>query len=495
MKNSYLLILLVIFLTQGCNEKSGDFIITDFGAVGDGKTLNTNAIQKAIDKASITGGTVVVPPGKFLTGSIFIKSHITFYIQGGSELLGSPDLKDYQINGDTTNEKIPRWESSHLINICDAERVVLKGEGTINGQGWNFWEKPENPYQWIKAKERPGPMIMVSHSRNVSIRDLNLINPPNWTGNIHASEKVCIKGVVIDNNLRSPNSDGFDISGSREVIISDCNISTCDDAIVLNSVPGEVKNVTISNCIIRTLCAAIKIGWPGDKNNISDISVSNCNIWGSNRGIAIYQSYGITENISVSNIVFESNTPIIFTRPIHIDLRRQRDTTRQIGIVRNIGISNFTARTQGRILITAEEGGFIENLSLSDIKLQYQYFEDPGVYAKNPASDQSSNKSPEARVAKAALAAENVKNLWINNLQIIWPGDKVPDDWKIDNKIENGSFTNLYHPDYSTARPVEFSVFWGKGIEKAYINAPLSEPSTKGVEKYQIRNSDGVFTN
>ena len=484
-----------LILFSGCKYSNNRYYsVTDFGARGDRVTLCTGAIQRSIDVAAKNGGgTVIIPQGQFLTGSLFLKSNVTLDIQNGAELLGSGNLEDYIPAEDSI---LKSWGTDrHLIVIGGAENVTLKGEGTINGQGWNFWEKPENPYQWIKAKERPGPMIMVSHSRNVAIRDLNLINPPGWTGNIHASEKVYIKGVVIDNNLRSPNSDGFDISGSREVIISDCNISTCDDAIVLNSVPGDVKNVTISNCIIRTLCAAIKIGWPGDKNNISDISVSNCNIWGSNRGIAIYQSYGITENISVSNIVFESNTPIIFTRPIHIDLRRQRDTTRQIGIVRNIGISNFTARTQGRILITAEEGGFIENLSLSDIKLQYQYFEDPGVYAKNPASDQSSNKSPEARVAKAALAAENVKNLWINNLQIIWPGDKVPDDWKIDNKIENGSFTNIYHPDYSTARPVEFSVFWGKGIEKAYINAPLSEPSAKGVEKYQIRNSDGVFTN
>jgi hypothetical protein len=250
--------------------------------------------------------------------------------------------------------------------------------------------------------------------------------------------------------------------------------------------------VTVSNCIIRTLCAAIKIGWPGDRNNISDITVSNCNIWGSNRAFAIYQSYGITENVTVSNIVFESNTPIIFTRPIHIDLRRRNDTTTQVGIVRNIAICNFTATTQGRILITAEEGGFIENLSLSDIKMQYPYFEDPEVYAKNPASSQSSNKSPEARVAKAAIVAENIKGLWINNVQIMWPGDDVPDEWKIDNKIENGSFTNLYHPDYSKARPVEFSVFWGRKLHQAYIHVPLARSSDPALPKVDIKSSTGV---
>lgn len=481
------LVLLALPLLRGCmNIKEAYISVTSFGARGNGTSLNTMAIQRAIDKASASGGTVIIPPGRYLTGSIFLKSNVTLELLKGAELTGSPSLDDYPFLRDSISGIIDTL-SRHLVIIYDATNVTLKGEGTINGQGWNFWEIPDNPCQWIKAKaERPDAMIMVSNSRNIVIKDINLVNPPNWTVNIHLSEKVNINGVVIDNNLRSPNSDGFDISGSREVIISNCNISTCDDAIVLNSVPGDVRNVTVSNCIIRTLCAAVKIGWPGDRNNIRDITVSNCNILGSNRGLAIYQSYGITENINVSNIVFNSNTPVVFTRPIHIDLRKYRDTTMHTGLIRNVCISNFTATTQGRILVTAEKGSFIENLSLQGITLTYPYIEDPELYARTPSSDQASNRNPEARIARAAIVAENVKNIVLSDVRVTWPGSEVPVDWRTGNKIENGSM-NLHDPDYSTPRPVEFSVFWGRGLENPIVNIPQASPSVEGLPKTDIR--------
>jgi hypothetical protein len=472
---------------QGCNNAGKGIIrITSFGARGDGVTLNTGAIQEAIDKASLNGGTVIVPPGRYLTGSIFLKSNVSLELLKGAEITGSPSPDDYPFLKDTLKGNRDTL-SRHLVIIYNAVNVTLKGEGTINGQGWNFWENPENPYQWIRAKPvRPDAMIMVSNSRNVAIKDINLVNPPNWTVNIHSSEKVYINGVVIDNNLRSPNSDGFDISGSREVIISDCNISTCDDAIVLNSVPGDVSNVTINNCLIRTLCAAVKIGWPGDRNNIRDVTVSNCNILSSNRGLAIYQSYGITENISVSNMIFNSNTPVVFTRPIHIDLRKYRDTTMHTGVIRNVCISNFTATTQGRILVTAEKGSWIENLTLRGITMMYPYIEDPGLYARHPSSDQASNRNPEARVARAAIVTENVKNLLISDIHVTWPSDPVPPEWRIETKIENGSM-KLHHPDYTTPRPVEFSVLWGRGLDNPLVDLSLASSSVPGLPKTDIR--------
>jgi polygalacturonase len=249
-------------------------------------------------------------------------------------------------------------------------------------------------------------------------------------------------------------------------------------------VSGEVKNITISNCIIRTLCAAVKIGWPEAGNfNISGVTVTNCNIYGTNRGIGINQNNGaVKENITVNNIVFDSNTPTVFVRPIHIDLRKGKDTSRKNGIIRNVNISNFTAYTQGSILITAQKGTAIENLTLSNIKLFYTYIEDPVLYGKNPTSKQASNNNPEARVAKSAIVIENVKNLAVDKVFITWPEANVPEEWKIDTKIENGS-VKLHHIDYSKSRQKEFSI-WGRGLKNALIDTRFSEASKPGLKKH-----------
>lgn len=464
------------------------FSVTDFGAAGDGKTLDTPSIQKAIDAAARAGGgTVVVPPGRFLTGTILLRSHVTLELQSGATLLGSRDIKDYPLVEKGENND---HSGRYLIFAGGVEDVTIRGEGLIDGQGDAFWEPATDPHKWIKAKSpRPSPMVEVSGSKDVHIRDVRMTNPAGWTLNLRTSERVFVRNISIKNNPLAPNSDGIDVSGSRDVLISDSRIDTGDDGIVLNSVDSDVERVTVSNCVVRSLCAALKVGWPGNKHNIRQVAFSNCVVFGSNRGVAVYHPGpgAVVEDIAVTNIVFDSNTPVVLTRPIHIDLRRSPGTS-QTGRIRNVSISNFTARTQGRVLMTAETGTVLENISLRDVHLTYPYLKDPRRLGTNPASDQCSNHNPEARVATAAVVAENIENLHIDGLTIAWPEGPAPEEWRIPVKRENGTFDRLHVSEYGTVAPPDFSAIWARGIRSGTVRMAHLRGSTANAKAMDILN-------
>jgi hypothetical protein len=459
--------------------------ITSFGAVGNGKTLNTRAIQAAIDAAhQAGGGTVTLPPGRWLTGTIFIKSNVTFDLSAGATLLGSARWEDYPaIEYHAKKPKQPR----HLVAIMDAHNVELCGRGVIDGQGWNFWQPESDAEGWIRAKtERPGPMLSVSYSRDVVVRGVRLTNPPHWHSQIYESDRVTVEGISIISDHRQPNNDGLDLLGSQDVIISNCFIDTGDDAICVYSAERDCQRVTITNCILRSDCVGLKIGWETQPGGSRQVSISNCIVFGSNRCVAFYTAGGVIEDITVSNIVFDSNVPVILPRPIHMDLRHNR-ATGKLGVIRNVSISNMVVRTQGRLLMTAQAGGNIENITLRDIQLIYPYIEDPRERGKDATSNQFSTFNPEARRACAAVVAENIKNLVMENLRVSWPGERVPDEWRLPIKRENGGY-RVFHPDYATPRPVEFSLVWGRGLHGGHIDAPLAGPSAESAGRFDLED-------
>ena len=465
--------------------------ICDYGAVEDGETLNTTAIQAAIDAATAEGGgTVLVPPGSYVTGTVYLKDYVTLHLQPGATLLGSQDLADYP---PMSIRRQDDRQSRHLIVAKGAHDIAIRGQGTIDGQGEAFWEPQNDPNRWIRAqKERPSPMVQIVGCHDVLIEDIRLTNPAGWTLHLQDSERATVHNITIDNDLRTPNSDGIDITGCRDVRISDCYISTCDDGIVLKSDSGPVERITVTNCVIRTMCAALKLGTNGTFHDIRQVTFSNCSIFQSHRGVAIYTIEGGTmEDILVSNIVFDSNVPVILPLPIHLDCRRRNDGSK-LGKIRNVSISNFIARTQGRILMTAEDGSMLENVTLRDVQLVYPYIESPGPIAADARSGQFSNRSPEARVAEAAIVAENVLNLSLDGLHITWPGDGVPESWQIEIKRENGNFERLHHPTYDEPSPVAFSVVWGRNLQGGRLHAPLAESSADNVERYVLAESDLV---
>lgn len=485
--------------------------VTEFGAVGDGETMNTTALQAAIDAAHAAGGgTVFVPPGRWLTGTILVKSHVTLEIGAGAELLGSGDLADYpefayqtgetwrakldaararageapwQPNVDETDSVTRAAPLRHLVLVLEAENVTLCGRGTINGQGWHFWQPPSDERAWTRGQcLRPAAMVAVVKSRDVKIRDLRLCHAPFWTSDLYCSDRVEVTGITVENDPRAPNDDGLDISGSRDVIISNCRIFTGDDGIVINTRPRSVERVTVTNCIISSLCVALRVGWPNELclNDIRQITFSNCVIPNSTRAVEILGNGGRTvEDIVINNIVHDSNVAVVVTRPIHISVSPIHASLPP-GRVRNVTISNFTSRTQGRLLIVAPPGHLIENITLRDVRLQYVFLEDPAEYAPHLSGGRWMFLAPDARRARAAVVAQNVTNLRVEGLEIQWPTDAVPEEWRLPWKRGNGTH-KVFEPAYEDTRAVPFHVLWARQVNGGRFEAAgatASHPDT-----------------
>ncbi len=502
----------LIFLSchQSQHPQKGVFNIIDFGAIGDGMTLNTRAIQQAINSAeSAGGGRVIIPPGIYKSGTIFLKNNIILDVQPGATILGSENINDYtEMTWGHNRDRQPY----HLIMAKDVQNITISGGGTIDGNGPAFWQ-PHNPKddpQWIMPKAKKiSPLMEIQNCQNVRIQDVLLKTGGGWTLHLYDSDLIHVNRVQILNHLFSPNGDGIDITGCFDVTISDCIIKTCDDAICLKTTGDsrECKRVTVTNCIIECSCAALKLGNESFRD-ISQVTLSNCTIFNSSRAFAIYaESAGTIEDIAVSNIVCDTRSPLIYNRPIHISLRKRFsengllydsqiinsdkifDPAGREPQLRNIMISNFIAKTEGRILITAAPGQMIENLTLRDIHLTYPFIEDPVPYIDRAKSSQFSPQNPAAKQARAAVVVENVKNFVLENLNITWPmSSAVPKDWQFPKRIANGTIDSFY-PDYFKARQTEFSAVWARNIQGGYIHSPLAKASNTTHATFDIQNS------
>ncbi|MBO7499710.1 MAG: right-handed parallel beta-helix repeat-containing protein [Bacteroidaceae bacterium] len=499
MKNKIISALAVALITlPSFGKQSLVYDITDYGAKGDSTTLNTKYIQLAIDAAAKAGGgTVYVPNGVFITGTIFLKSNTTLRLAEGGKLLGSPHIEDYTEL--TWGHNVDR-QPYHLVCSIDQENVSIEGRGTIDGNGRYFWQDYEKDAEgrmvtprWLLPKNKKvSPLIEMVRCQNVTVRDVNIKTGGGWNLHVHDCDLVKIQGVNIVNNIYSPNSDGIDITGCHDVIVSDCYIKTCDDAVCLKTTDDsrDCQRVTVTNCVIETLCVGLKMGCTESFKPMSDVTFSNCIINKSSRAIGIYVKEDADyNNISINNIVANTNAPLVLNRPIII-MAHRTDSTKSFGKIRNVVISNFICETEGRIILSAEEGCAIENVTLRDIMLRYPYIEDPRRYTDGPGSAQypDERRHPDVGNAQAAVVANNIDNLVVDNLVVDWPTtDATPIEWSHPERIENGTM-EVHRPDYSRARQTEMQLLWGRNLRGGYLHCPLSVASN-GAPKYHLDKS------
>jgi polygalacturonase len=233
------------------------FNVVDFGAAGDGATMNTAAIQRAVDACAVQGGTVLIPPGRFLTGSIELKSNVELYIQQGATLLGSTHLADYTEHTPALRSYNDAFLKHSLFYAERQSNIALRGEGVIDGQGGSFAvvsnEKP--------AKYRNRPFIIrFIDCTGITVEGLVLQNSAMWMQQYLACENVRIRGIRVYNHANK-NNDMMDIDGCSNVVISDCIGDTDDDGITLKSTCERItQNVTITNCVLSSHCNALKTG-------------------------------------------------------------------------------------------------------------------------------------------------------------------------------------------------------------------------------------------
>ena len=218
--------------------------VRDFGATGDGIHSDTQSIQAAIDACSENqAGSVVLPAGKYLTGTLFLKNNVTLHLMAQATILGSKNLTDYA--DDVQAPPLLTEFNKCLIYAQDAQNIALTGRGTIDGQGKFF---PQEATATSKLPERPMLMRFV-RCRNLALSDLTFRSAASWCCNLVECDEVKINRITVRSRDNS-NNDGFDIDNCHNVTISDCDISCQDDAFALQSHrPHRIcRNIVITNC-------------------------------------------------------------------------------------------------------------------------------------------------------------------------------------------------------------------------------------------------------
>ncbi len=362
--------------------------VTDFGAKGDGLTLNTSAIQKAIDACYRAGGGMVrFTRGTFISGTLFLKDNVTVHLDADAVLMGSRNRQDYQpITGLLTVEGKPSFGAggSFLIYTENAKHISIEGRGEINGNGDTFWEE-EMFTKWVrKPREwRPRSLICFVNCKFIIIRDIQLNNSPCYTLWPLGCDDINIEGVTIRNPLDGPNTDGIDIDCCRRVSISNCNIEGGDDAIAIKSDSGRLgqeerpcENIVVTNCILSSPPAcAIRVGYEGD-SPIRNATFSNLAMYSSNHGIDIISilpdrgdDFPIIRGTRVENIQFDNIVMQDVTQPIYLWMGNDKKDIESSCFMRNIRISNLIATSGGTSFIGSTMEKYIENINLSNINI------------------------------------------------------------------------------------------------------------------------------
>jgi hypothetical protein len=343
----------------------GIFNVRDFGAVADGQALDTKALQSAIDAAGSAGGTVYFPAGTYLSGTLVLKSHVSLHLEGGAVLLGSTNLADYPSMRPALRSYTDTYVQQSLIYAENLENVSLQGRGTIDGRGGSF----KRGYL-----VRPYLVRMVD-CRDVQVADLTLKDSPMWVQHYLACENVSIRGLKVHSRVNS-NNDGIDIDACQKVHISDCEIYSGDDAIVLKStLDRPCRDVTVTNCVLSTRCNALKIGTES-VGGFENILFTNCAVYDTNlSGIALEVVDGAKlENVIVSNITMRNVRSAIFIR-MGNRARPINETSPKpgLGSFRNVSISNIQATGVNKLgcAITGLPERSIENVTLSNIRIRF----------------------------------------------------------------------------------------------------------------------------
>ncbi|MFH1069050.1 MAG: glycoside hydrolase family 28 protein [Candidatus Glassbacteria bacterium] len=352
--------------------------IRDYGAAGDGRNKETQAIQRAVEAASAAGGgTVYFPPGSYLSGTIILKSRVTLHLAAGATLLGSTDTLDYPKIRPAFRSYTDNYVSQSLIFAEDQEEIGIAGRGTIDGQGQAF--------QWKEYRSRPD-VIRIVTCRYVRIEDVRLRSSPMWMQHYLGCEFVTVRGIHVYNHS-TYNNDMLDIDCCRNVTISDCYGNSDDDALTLKSTSDRpTENVTITNCVLGSGCNAIKMGTESN-GGFKNITITNCvnDSWIGKKGFYA-QPKGISgialeivdggtlENITISNIAIRNVQVALFlrlgnrARPFKAGMEKP-----EIGTWRNVTISNVIASGLDKYgcSITGLPGHPLTGVTLSNLRFTF----------------------------------------------------------------------------------------------------------------------------
>jgi len=359
-----------------------DVNIKDHGAVGDGKTMNTEFLQKAIDECNASGGgKVIFPEGIYLSGTIAMKDNVTLHFQKGSRLLGSTNIEDYR-NLDPFTEGLGIDVGWALLVAIDLKNIGIEGEGAIDGQGSKL--KAEHIKDTRPEGQRWGRrpfLVRIVRCNGVTVKDITLNYAAAWTSHYFQSRNIQIENVKIA-SVGVAHNDGIGIDGCQDVRIKNCDVVSGDDALVFKTTSSKMacKNIEVSGMRLKSHQAGIKMGTES-MAAFEDIKISDCHIYDTrNGGIKLFSVDGAhLRNVEISNITMsEVRTPMIFRLGSRLSVfRKGQDTKQPTGVFENVVIKNVKAKAADSaqlkppsgILITGVPGHYITNLTLENIEI------------------------------------------------------------------------------------------------------------------------------
>lgn len=362
-----LFIVVVAAILTSCNSQT-HWNVLDYGAIADGKTINTKAIQKAIDEcAKAGGGTVVLENGKFVSGTVLLKENVTLNIKENSTLLGSINPNDYQ-SIDPFVDATGQLRGKCLVGAIDVKNIAITGKGTIDGQGHMFTRKKvKETLARLGVKERVEEvkvsksnttlysggavrnfdrpfLVRLVRSDRVQLKDIHLRQPAAWTLHFFQCKNFLVDGIDIYSHANS-NNDAIDIDSSTDGKIYNCTIDSGDDAVCFKSTsPKPSANIEVKNCTLSSRWGAVKFGTES-MGDFKNITIRDCFVHNTKGGgIKILSADGAhVDNILIENIKMENVEMPIFIRLCERRLVYRNADRKPTGSITNIVIRNIDA--------------------------------------------------------------------------------------------------------------------------------------------------------
>ncbi len=426
------------------------FNVRDFGATGNKSDDARPAIQKAIEAAAAKGGTVYLPPGDYTSGTLFLRSHVSIYIESGATLYASENPKDFAV------QKVKSKDA--LLFGEKLEDITIEGRGTVDGQQTYYWapdhfgdihahalemkqfglSAPRSfPTGFGKQEDYPH-LVWLGNCQNVRIAGLSFLHSPSWTFALYACWRVVVDGVYIYTSLKEAVwADGIDIVSSHDITVANSTIETGDDCIAIVCGIAEwgpdypTENITITNCRFSSASAAVKFT-EADTRLVQHVLVNNCAIFNTNRGITMQlATSGMIRDVVFSNITMDLHRFDWFwagdANAFNVEIHRESEWNNEPpkpgepgpGHIHDVIFHDMIVHCEGSSHIEGHSESWLEGVTFANIKF---------FIAHDPKSLYD--------IADSAMVFKRARNLKLRNVEVHWE-KPMYDKWQSALQVED----------------------------------------------------------